>query len=286
MEAIIKIFNAFKDTKTIIITALSCTTACIIGKYRNFDVVEFGSFKLSFDFMFFLALVASIVCWLLLIRNLFGFIYEWIKKVFILKNMKNSTLQEKDFLYNRVYGNGNELTIDMTNDAYFYEKIQNGTLFTYKTYKKSFETKEKIIKFLRGLENKQIIKNYGNQSMIITNQVWDLLIKNADDIFKDFSPLPIEPTEEKIKWAKIMYSTMQEDHKILLQNIMRAPCAEYKNVKTLGNILASQANVLRIYSLLQDFQVDFSPNASIATFTPQLYHILEIILGEETNDKN
>jgi hypothetical protein len=36
------------------------------------------------------------------------------------------------------------------------------------------------------LENKKIIKNFGNQDMTIPVPVWNVLVKHADEIFKDF----------------------------------------------------------------------------------------------------
>ena len=108
---------------------------------------------------------------------------------FVLKTLKNCSSEEKDFLYNRVYENNNELQIDMDRDTYFYEKkliSRYGGGFTYELYKGNFDDKEKVIKFLRCLENKGIIKNYGNQSMTIPLQVWNILVKYADEIFKDY----------------------------------------------------------------------------------------------------
>ena len=72
----------------------------------------------------------------------------------------------------------------MNRDDYFYLYECDGYgETTYSLYKEYFDTKEKVIKFLRQLENKQIIRNYGNQSMIISSLVWDILIKHADEIF-------------------------------------------------------------------------------------------------------
>ena len=104
----------------------------------------------------------------------------------ILGTLKNCTSEEKAFLHNRVYENGNETQIDMNDDGYFYKREEVGFGYKLCLYKRNFGTKEKVIKFLRCLEKKQIIKNFGNQSMIIPVPVWNVLVKNADEIFKDF----------------------------------------------------------------------------------------------------
>ncbi len=104
----------------------------------------------------------------------------------ILKTLKKCTPEEKDFLYNRVYENGNELQIDMNTDSYFYKKIFDWGEIIYEFCKDAYNTKEKIGLFLRQLEKKQIIKNFGNQSMTIPVPVWNVLVKHADEIFEDF----------------------------------------------------------------------------------------------------
>jgi len=178
-------FELFRDINICIIIAITSTVVCVVGKYRDFDFVEIGSFKLSFDFMFFVALVCASVAWILLSLCLIDKVFSFVYGKILLSRIKKATRQEKDFLYNRVYNNGNELMIDMNRDSYFYKESEKWCV-DKEFYKKSFNTKEKVIKFLRGLENKEIIKNYGNQSMIIPLQVWNILIKNADEIFKDY----------------------------------------------------------------------------------------------------
>lgn len=117
-------------------------------------------------------------------------IFHKIKAYFVankmLETLKNCTAEEKAFLYNRVYENGNELTIDINSDSYFYKMEPFFGAITYNLYRKSFDTKEKIGLFLRQLEKKQIIKNFGNQSMTIPVPVWNVLVKHADEIFEDF----------------------------------------------------------------------------------------------------
>jgi len=179
-------FELFRDINICIIIAITSTVVCVVGKYRDFDFVEIGSFKLSFDFMFFVALVCASVAWILLSLCLIDKVFSFVYGKILLSRIKKTTRQEKDFLYNRVYNNGNELRIDMNDDPYFYKRGSIDDSYEIKLHKKNFNTKEKVIKFLRGLENKGIIKNYGNQSMIIPLQVWNILIKNADEIFKDY----------------------------------------------------------------------------------------------------
>lgn len=281
-----KFFELLKNTKSLIIFAITCIVVCFVGKYRDFDFVEVGTFKLSFDFMFFAALVGAVVSSVILVWKTVGLFFSWIKSFSLLKILKNCTPEEKDFLYNRVYANGNELHIDMNSDCYFYEEkplLRGG--FTYNFYRQEFDTKEKVIKFLRQLEIKDIIRNGGNQSMVIPQQVWSVLVKNSDKIFNKFQPLPIFPTVETVKCSRILYNTMSKEHKIILKKIMNAPSTEYINVKVLDNVLASQANLLKQYVLLNDFQVDFLANVCMATFPSKLYTTLEILLNED-NDEN
>ncbi len=182
-----KFFELLKNTKNLIIFAITCIVICFVGKYRDFDFVEIGSFKLSFDFMFFVALVGAVVSSVILSGKILGIFFSWIRGFSILKTLKNCTPEEKNFLYNRVYENGNELQIEMNSDEYFYVYEFDGYGgVMYSLYKQTYDTKEKVIKFLRQLENKKIIKNYGNQSMIIPSCVWNVLVKYADEIFKDF----------------------------------------------------------------------------------------------------
>ena len=179
-------FELFRDINICIIIAITSTVVCVVGKYRDFDFVEIGSFKLSFDFMFFVALVCASVAWILLSLCLIDKVFSFFYGKILLSRIKNATRQEKDFLYNRVYNNGNELRIDMNDDPYFYKHVTTNDYWGWMPYKKDFNTKEKITKFLRLLENKGIIKNFGNQSMTIPLQVWNILVKYADEIFKDY----------------------------------------------------------------------------------------------------
>ena len=256
---------------------------CLVGKYRDFDFVEIGTFKLSFDFMFFVALVGATVSSIILMGKVYSIVFPWIKGLLLLHTIKNCSSEEKDFLYNRVYENGNELQIDMNSDAYFYKQDERTTTYHLVCYKRVFDTKSKVIKFLRQLEKKKVIENSGNQHMVIPQQVWNILTKNSNKIFKNFTPLPIEPIEEKIKWAKILYGTVSKEHKDILRKIISSPFSEYRNVKVLSNELASQANILKIYPLFDEFRIDFLSNACIAIFSPDLYSILDTILKEELN---
>ncbi|MBR5129870.1 MAG: hypothetical protein IKV03_01410 [Alphaproteobacteria bacterium] len=118
--------------------------------------------------------------------SLFKKIKDFFVNKNLLKTLKNCTPEEKDFLYSRIYENDNELSIEMNYDSYFYKKKQMskfGGGFTFNLYKKQFNTKEKVIKFLRQLENKKIIQCHGNRSMIIPTPIWNILVKNADIIF-------------------------------------------------------------------------------------------------------
>ena len=107
----------------------------------------------------------------------------------ILETLRKCTSEEKDFLHNRVYENGNELRIDMYSDSYFYKRDENSFGYRVYLYKEKFNTKEKVGLFLRQLENKKIIKNFGNKDIIIPVPVWNVLVKCADEIFEDFKNL-------------------------------------------------------------------------------------------------
>ena len=179
------VFELLKNTKNLIIFAITCIVICFVGKYRDFDFVEIGSFKLSFDFMFFVALVGATVSSIILIWKILGVFFSWIRGCILLKTLKNCTPEEKDFLHNRVYENGNELRIDMYSDSYFYKRDENSFGYRVYLYKEKFNTKEKVGLFLRQLENKKIIKNFGNQDMIIPVPVWNVLVKHADEIFAE-----------------------------------------------------------------------------------------------------
>lgn len=107
----------------------------------------------------------------------------------MLKILIDCTAQEKNFLINRVYENGNELGISMHNEPYFYKESRDdkGNFEGFVLYKREFNTKEKVGIFLRGLEKKGILKNGGNQSMIMPLWVWNVLIKNADKCLERFN---------------------------------------------------------------------------------------------------
>ena len=177
----------FADTYKSTIAAITFTMVCIIGEYRSFSYIKWGNFELSFDVMYFFSLTSAIILWTCLLGKGLKHLNASIHGKKILKTLKNCTQQEKKFLYNRIFENGNEVTIDLQTDSYFYEKgddVLRGMF--YELYKQQFSTKEKMLIFLRGLENKGILQNYGNQTMIIPQQVWDILVKNSDEIFKGF----------------------------------------------------------------------------------------------------
>lgn len=153
---------------------------CFVGMYRSFGFIKISEFELSFDFLFFVALVLASVAWILLALGSIHYLFLLIYGRILFIRLKKCSIQEKAFLYYRVYENGNELQIDMNSDSYFYK--WGGK--KYLPYRQEFNAKEKIIKFLRRLENKKIIRNCGNQTMIIPQQVWNILVKHADEIFK------------------------------------------------------------------------------------------------------
>ena len=62
-----------------------------------------------------------------------------------------------------------------------------GKGFIYEFYKSEFQSKEQTLQFLRLLENKKIIKNYGNKTMSIPRDIWKVMIKNRDEIFKSLN---------------------------------------------------------------------------------------------------
>ncbi len=172
----------FADTYKSTIAAITFTVVCIIGEYRSFSYIKWGNFELSFDVMYFFSLTSAIILWTCLLGKGLKHLNTSRRGKQILKTLKNCTQQEKEFLYNRIFENDNDLIIDLQTDSYFYERIGYKLLPS----RRDFLTKEKILIFLRKLENKGILKSYGNQTMIIPQQVWDILVKNSDEIFKGF----------------------------------------------------------------------------------------------------
>lgn len=184
----LKILEIFKDTKNLILLSITCLIVCMVGTYRNFGFVEIGSFKLTFDFMFFVVLVVFIISIVLLVWKMVYYFY-------IIHILKTCTQIEKEFLYNRVYDNGNNLKINIKSDSYFYIREN----YQWCLYKKDFETKNAVIKFLRQLENKNIIKRLDDTTMIIPEFVWNVLIKKADKIFENYGSSVTKPTDDDIK---------------------------------------------------------------------------------------
>ena len=174
-------FEIFSDAYKCIIVALTCTVVCIVGNYRNFGYVKFGSFELSFDFLFFVSLVLAIVCWTILGIASLQYIFSLIHGEILLNRLKKCTAQEKRFLYNRIFGEHNARSIDFKEDSYFYQYVGYNTTVPYRD---ELVTKEKVLSFLCKLENKGILQSDGGQTMIIPQQVWDILVKNSDEIFK------------------------------------------------------------------------------------------------------
>ena len=118
-------------------------------------------------------------------RKAFVKFYYFILSKRMLKILIKCTVQEKKFLYYRVYENGNELGISMYNEPYFYKenRDEKGKFKGFSLYKKEFNTKEKVGMFLRELEKKGILRNGGNQSMTMPLWVWNVLVRNANKCF-------------------------------------------------------------------------------------------------------
>lgn len=174
-------FEIFSDAYKCIIVALTCTVVCIVGNYKNFGYVKFGSFELSFDFLFFVSLVLAIVCWTILAIACIQYGWFLIDRKILLNRLKKCTTQEKRFLYNRIFEKDNTRSIDFKDDSYFYKHVGYNIKVPYRD---DLVTKEKVLIFLRKLENKKILQSDGWQTMIIPQQVWDILVKNSDEIFK------------------------------------------------------------------------------------------------------
>lgn len=174
-------FDIFSDAYKCIIVALTCTVVCIVGNYRNFGYVKFGSFELSFDFLFFVSLVLAIVCWTILAIACIQYGWFLINGKILLNRLKKCTAQEKRFLYNRIFEKDNTRSIDFKEDSYFYQYVGYNN---WVPYRDDLLTKEKVLIFLRKLENKKILQSDGRQTMNIPQQVWDILIKNSDEIFR------------------------------------------------------------------------------------------------------
>ena len=94
-------------------------------------------------------------------KNTFSKLLSIYNQLNTLKKLKSCTLQEKKFLYNRVYENDNDTLIQLCEDPYFYKKKARSSYgggFTYTFYKPEFQSKKQILQFLRSLENKKIIQ--------------------------------------------------------------------------------------------------------------------------------
>ena len=174
----------FADTYKSTIAAIAFTIVCIIGEYHSFSYIKWGDFELSFDVLSFFSLCSAAILWTWLLGKGIKYLGTLIHGKKILKTLKDCTQQEKEFLYNRVFENDNELTIDLQTDSYFYDTDSMYGVLVYKLYKPQFSSKEKILIFLRKLEKKGILQNYGNQTMIIPQQVWNILVKHSDEIFE------------------------------------------------------------------------------------------------------
>lgn len=172
----------------------------------------------------------------------------------------------------------------MNFDSYFYRNeelfgINNGK----ELYRYEFDTKEKVGKFLRELENKGLIKNFGNQTMIIPDHVWKILVKKYNKIFDGFSPILIRPTERKLKFCKVLYNTISCKHKKILKEIVNAPSSGYENVKIIDYNLLEEASDLKYYDLLKEIELTDTATVSMITFNKELYNILKIIINEDEN---
>ena len=65
----IKILELLSKTSNLWIFAVTCTIICIFAEYKNFQILEFKDFKLSFDVVYFFAMVGSVVAWLVLLKR-------------------------------------------------------------------------------------------------------------------------------------------------------------------------------------------------------------------------
>ncbi|MBD5398790.1 hypothetical protein HDR60_04790 [bacterium] len=277
--------DIFKNTKITLLIAITCTIICVVGKYyKNFDFIEFNSFKLSFDFVYFISLVIAIISILILISQFLSLICQKIRNQILFFKLKNCNNLEKDFFNYKTFLNNNEQKIDMNFDSYFYRNeelfgINNGK----ELYRYEFDTKEKVGKFLRELENKGLINNFGNQTMIIPDYVWKILVKKYNKIFDGFSPILIRPTERKLKFCKVLYNTISCKHKKILKEIVNAPSSGYENVKIIDSNLLEDASDLKYYDLLQEMELTDTATVSMITFNKELYNILKTIINEDEN---
>lgn len=171
----------FADSYKSTIAATTFTIVCIVSEYRNFSYIKWGDFELSFDVLYFFSLSAAIILWTCLLGNGLKYLGLLIHKKNILKTLKDCTQQEKEFLYNRIFENNNGRDIDFRYDSYFYKHVGYDTTEPYRC---DLLTKEKILIFLRKLENKGILQSDSRHTMIIPQQVWDILVKYSDEIFK------------------------------------------------------------------------------------------------------
>ena len=184
MKIINIIKELYKNVKSSFITALICTITNVLGQYLNynFDFIQIDNFKISFDCLLFIVLIFGISGWVMTAYYIILKVIAWNKKFLILQTLKKCNKEEKNFFYYLIYNNDNTRIISTYDDEYFYKSSAGMHL-----YRKNFNTQERVMKFLRGLENKGILRQYDFYSMIVEEVVWKILIKNADEIFKDMS---------------------------------------------------------------------------------------------------
>lgn len=63
------IFELLSKTSNLWIFAVICTVICFFAEYKQFDFLEYKDLRISFDFVYFFALVGSVVSWLILIKR-------------------------------------------------------------------------------------------------------------------------------------------------------------------------------------------------------------------------
>ena len=63
------LFELLNKTSHLYIFALTCTIICIFAEYKQFDIIEYKNFRISFDVIYFFALVGSTISWLILVKR-------------------------------------------------------------------------------------------------------------------------------------------------------------------------------------------------------------------------
>lgn len=176
--------------------SIACVTAYFIINKTDIPTLEYKDFKFSFDIIKFSILLIGVYYALyFLLQNLTSFSQRICLKSKILKSIKNLTIKEQAFLYDRLYLHNNEKSFCVKTDNYFYPREYDNPEDQKELY--HFESEEDIGFFIRGLEQKGLLREKNDNEMIIPDIVWDTLKENTDIVFKNYGLFHIISKQSK-----------------------------------------------------------------------------------------